>query len=342
MWKRQPKKELGVLERKAPSNPRYKNVVGRLNTGLTVDKLKGITAREYVKRRDEIHYRINKRQLFELYNEYERADEENFADSEYLNRSGEDYDDVGAGGGKSPTPRSPRIVTHSEQAVPAYEKPYLLLDVRPVEQFNLGHLMQARSYPYTMIRRDFMHPEVFRFKNVENNLIICYCDDERMSLDVAKTLVDRGVDNVFLLTGGMNEFATHYPSFVEGHVPDLPTPPQRPKPFAFLAPIREDGSALAGGGGDDYSSGGGGGGFAGGRAHVFTAGSSRSGPATARSTAASSRRSQRSSSRGGGGDDDAQSESGMSVRSNFSVAESIYSRATSRKGLYRNPPHALG
>jgi len=334
MWKRAPKKELGVLDRKPPSNPKYKNVVGKLNTGMTVDKLKGITAREYVKRRDEIHYRINKRQLFELYDEYERADEENFADSDYMG-GGRGGGGGGGGGGEEGGRHSPpRIVTHSELALPAYEKPYLLLDVRPVEQFNFGHLMQARSYPYTMIRRDFMHPEIFKFKNQENELIIVYCDDEKMSLDVAKTLVDRGVDNVFLLTGGMNEFAVHYPSCVEGHVPSLPTPPQRPKPFAFLAAIREDGV-----GGDDS-------GLAsarGGRP-VFSAGggAARGSPLTARSSAASSRRSQRGGAAVGGADaDDTRSESGMSVRSNFSVAESIYSRATSRRGLYR-PPSLLG
>ena len=149
MWKRQPKKPMGLLEKRAPSNPKYKQVMGKLNTGLTVDKLKNITSREFVKRRDEIHYRVNKRQMYELYEEYELADEEHFG-------GGVDMSALTEG---SPGRHTPRIVTHSEVATPAYEKPYLLLDVRPAEQFQIGHLMQARSYPYTMIRRDFMHPE---------------------------------------------------------------------------------------------------------------------------------------------------------------------------------------
>jgi rhodanese-related sulfurtransferase len=250
-----------------------------------------------VKRRDEIHYRINKRQLYELYNEYEYADEEQFS------RENNDLNASDGGEGRI----TPRIVTHCMEDLPSYEKPYLLLDARPVDQYNVGHLMQARSYPYTMIRRDFMHPDIYKFKNVENNLIIVYCDDERISRDVSKTLVDRGVDNVFLLTGGMNEFSLEYPSFVEGKVPSLPSPPQRPKPFEFLRTIGEDREEEVGGD------------------HVFM----RS-PLTARSNA-TSRRSQRSSA-SRRGEDDSKSESGMSVRSNFSVAESIYSRAMSRKG----------
>lgn len=61
-----------------------------------------------------------------------------------------------------------------------------------------------------------MHPEFYSFKNKEEMLIIIYCDDERISQDAAKLFVDRGTDNIFLLTGGLIEFATDYPSFVEG------------------------------------------------------------------------------------------------------------------------------
>lgn len=331
-----------MLERKVASNPRYKDVQGKLNTGLTVDKLKSITPREYVRRKDEIHYRINKRQLFELYDEYERDQEHFGGDSPVY-------------GGQERTGHTPRIVTHSELAMPEYDKPYLLLDVRPVEDYNRAHLMQARSYPYTMCRRDFMHPDIYKFKNKENTLIILYCDDERISRDVAKTLVDRydgisvalgnvlpslssplrlihrGTDNIFLLTGGLHDFALEYPSYIEGDVPNLPSPPQRPKPFAFLLPIGENAEDFEG---DDATQ----------RGQRSSRGQRV--PLTARSNAsrASLRpplvpmtgRSRMGVRSGGGmrGDDDARSESGMSTRSNFSVAESICSRAMAKKGAW--------
>ena len=44
---------------------------GVLDTGLTVDKVKLVSSSEYARRRDEIFYRITRKQLSELYEEYE-------------------------------------------------------------------------------------------------------------------------------------------------------------------------------------------------------------------------------------------------------------------------------
>jgi hypothetical protein len=52
----------------------FSSILGILDTGMTVSKLKVISSSEYARRRDEIFYRITKRQLSELYGEYE-ADE---------------------------------------------------------------------------------------------------------------------------------------------------------------------------------------------------------------------------------------------------------------------------
>lgn len=78
-----------------------------------------------------------------------------------------------------------------------------------------------------MLLRDKLHPEMYEFKNKEESLIIVYCDDEMRSRETCKILVDRGIDNVFLLTGGMIEFAAKYPHYVEGEMPDIPVSPTR-------------------------------------------------------------------------------------------------------------------
>lgn len=192
------------MEKRVPKSDKYAHIRGTLDTGMTVDKVKFVTAREYSKRRDEIFFRINKAQLYELFNEYEADEYESIAET-----------------GK--TDNNLRIVTHSEASGPSYEKPYLILDVRESAAFNEYHLLQARTFPYTMLRRDQMHPEVYRFRNKPETLIIVCCEDEKISQDSAKILVDRGVDNVYLLTGGINEFAYDYPAFIEGRPP---TPPK--------------------------------------------------------------------------------------------------------------------
>jgi centrosomal protein CEP41 len=190
------------MERKVPKNDKFAHIPGRLDTGLTVAKVKFITAQEFAKRRNEIFFRLSKGQLYQLYGEYEAVENESMNDCyEY--------------GGMS----SPKIVTYSEDAEAINVKPYLIFDVREPEDYLRCHLLHARTYPFTMMRRDKVHPELFNFKNKPETLIIIYCDDEKMSADAAKLLVDRGADNIFLLTGGRLEFGAVYPSFVEGELP---------------------------------------------------------------------------------------------------------------------------
>jgi len=215
-----PQKGLAPLERRVPKNEKYSHVRGTLDTGLTVEKVKFVTAREYSKRRDEIYYRLNKNQLLELLNEYEIDEHESIAET---------------------SNNSLRIVSYSDTAGPVYEKPYLILDVRETDYFNDYHILQARSFPYTMLRRDQMHPEIYRFKNKPETLIIICCDDEKTSRESAKVLVDRGVDNVFLLTGGINEFAYDYPEFIEGNAPAPPKSASKPpRRSSALDRIAED------------------------------------------------------------------------------------------------------
>lgn len=203
------------MERRIPKSSKYAHIEGKLDTGLTINKVKTVTAHEYRVRRDEIFYRISKNQLYELYNEYE-ADEREMLGSDSPLRFGSDHGDSG-----------PRIVTYSDRDIPEYSKPYLILDVRETDEYRTCHLLHAKSFPYTMLRRDLMLPEIYQFKNKEERLIIIYCDDERISRDTAKTLVDRGVDNVFLLEGGLKEFGSAYPAFIEGMLPArLYTPPK--------------------------------------------------------------------------------------------------------------------
>lgn len=199
------------MERRVPKNEKYAHVRGTLDTGLTVEKVKFVTAREYSKRRDEIFFRINKNQMFELLNEYE-VDE---------------YESITETGN-----HSLKIVSYSDTAGPVYEKPYLILDVREVDFFNEYHIVQARSFPYMMLRRDQMHPEIYRFRNKPETLIIVCCDDEVQSRESAKVMVDRGVDNVYVLTGGINEFAYEYPMYIEGRPPAPPKSSKAPRSSA--------------------------------------------------------------------------------------------------------------
>lgn len=207
MHRRVEPKGLAPMERRVPKSEKYSHIQSTLNTGLTVNKVRNVTAREYAKRRNEIFFRITKGQLVELFNEYE------FDDDEAINNN-----NSGGGGYGS----QPHIVSHNANEQPTYTKPYLILDVREYAAFDSCHVLQAKSFPFTQLRRDMLHPDIYKFKNKPESLIIIYCNDERDSKDAAKTLVDRGIDNIYLLTGGLNEFTVDYGEYIEGVPLELP------------------------------------------------------------------------------------------------------------------------
>lgn len=151
---------------------------------------------------------MSKHQLYQLYCEYEVDEYEDIAETER-------YDD------------GPLIVTYSDTSKPNNAKPYLILDVRDSEEFNSYHLMQARTFPYVMLRRDQVHCELYNFRNKDGCLIIVVDDDEKIAHEAAQVLVNRGTDNIFLLTGGILEFAQDFPSYVEGNLPSHKLSPRK-------------------------------------------------------------------------------------------------------------------
>ncbi|XP_074646869.1 centrosomal protein of 41 kDa-like [Tubulanus polymorphus] len=93
--------------------------------------------------------------------------------------------------------------------------PYLLLDVREEDEFSRCHLIRALSYPSAMLSRsvNYETKEMLSFKNQRGKIIILYDEDERIAHKCATTLVQRGYDNLFLLSGGLK---VAYKTFPEG------------------------------------------------------------------------------------------------------------------------------
>ena len=61
-----------------------------------------------------------------------------------------------------------------------------------------------------------MIPELFRFKNKPDKLIIVYMSDERKGCAAANLMTEKGYENVFLLSGGIEQFNEEFNSLVEG------------------------------------------------------------------------------------------------------------------------------
>ncbi|XP_032232310.2 centrosomal protein of 41 kDa B isoform X2 [Nematostella vectensis] len=108
--------------------------------------------------------------------------------------------------------------------------PYLLLDLRDKEAFDKCHIIGALHYPSSMLSRSYNYftKEILIFKNKLGKIIILYDEDERLAAPAATTFVQREVDNVFMLSGGLKVLAKKFAQgMITGTLPAscLPTPP---------------------------------------------------------------------------------------------------------------------
>ena len=56
---------------------------------------------------------------------------------------------------------------------------FLLLDLREADEYQKWHIKESINFPAANIARDKTIPELYRFKNAPDKLIICYMLDER-------------------------------------------------------------------------------------------------------------------------------------------------------------------
>ena len=99
---------------------------------------------------------------------------------------------------------------------------FLLLDLRDPDEHQKWHIKESINFPAVNIARDKTIPELFRFKNAPDKLIIIYMLDERQGVQYAQLLSEKGYDNVFLLSGGCEQFLQDYQNLFEGT--DIPIP----------------------------------------------------------------------------------------------------------------------
>ena len=84
--------------------------------------------------------------------------------------------------------------------------PYLLIDVREEDAYAACRLRTAKHFPSSRLSRAFQFEtnELRSFRNGPGKIIVVYDEDETMAPRAATILVQRGYDNVFMLSGGIN------------------------------------------------------------------------------------------------------------------------------------------
>ncbi|KAG8440078.1 hypothetical protein GDO86_006030 [Hymenochirus boettgeri] len=96
---------------------------------------------------------------------------------------------------------------------PYEDCPFLLLDVRDRDCYDQCHIIGAKNYPTAMLART-MNPftsEILQFRNAHGKIIILYDEDERVAIQTATTMCERGFENLFMLSGGLKVIAQKFP-----------------------------------------------------------------------------------------------------------------------------------
>jgi len=266
-------KKKDVLSKKVPVNPKYQNVKTRIDTGASAS-LKRIEElrKNHRYKKDEIFKRMKVSIFAELVSqvaqvwsmEVDRFDlhtsrsditENDATNDESRSEDLEDgsvserhlLQDVVSGVGEvelQSGSNSPSVTVENflestaEITMPELTSlPYLLLDVRDRREHEQCRILGSLNYPATELSREnYASKEMLLFKNKPGKIIVVYDADEKIAPHVATVLVQRGIDNVIMLSGGLKLLNKKFPScFMSGTLPSNAFSPRldrkgRPKP----------------------------------------------------------------------------------------------------------------
>ncbi|XP_075259670.1 centrosomal protein of 41 kDa-like isoform X2 [Convolutriloba macropyga] len=99
--------------------------------------------------------------------------------------------------------------------------PFLLLDCQDEEDFNKCHIVGAINFPKSRLSRavNYEISPMYDYKNKAGKVIVAYDADEQIAVHVVTSLVERGYDNLFMLSGGLKVTYQKVPTLITGTLP---------------------------------------------------------------------------------------------------------------------------
>ncbi|KAG1672351.1 Centrosomal protein [Nymphon striatum] len=201
-----------ILNKRIPTNPKFNHVKPVVDTGASlskhVEKINAMKS-DFKYKSDEIFIRIKITTLVQLVNSrnYDEIEDANKDQSEKLTGPMEaKFISVVHGLGEMDLNQS-NLIKHEKSDEPL---PYLLLDVRHDDSFKQCRIKSAQNYPASMLNRsvNYETKELLQYKNKTDKVIIIYDENETIASVVSTTLVQRGYDNVFMLSGALEHLET--------------------------------------------------------------------------------------------------------------------------------------
>lgn len=228
--------------RRIPKNNKYDTVTGKVDSGSSISKLKAraeYLAANYRYKKGEIFKRMRASTLAQLIIEAAEAtvnvdldgldDAASFAAQSAASQppvaTSPEMPEEDASGMSSTTARSTLLgVIHGVGALDvdarrqlpplAMEKPpFIVLDLRDPDEYEACHIRGAANFHHVRLSRaqNYWTPQVFEYINKPDRIIILYDEDEGIAHKAATTIVQRGINNVFMLSGGLKVFADKIP-----------------------------------------------------------------------------------------------------------------------------------
>ncbi|CAF3006763.1 unnamed protein product [Rotaria sp. Silwood2] len=197
-----PKSQINILDKRIPRKPKYENIQATIDSGDSLTK--------FLKRHEELRTYSNasQRTLTDKNRPQTQDSERSIATSrstlQSVIRGVGEMDLYNKHTNRSSTIISTPKITNNEQIDLAYEEcPYLIVDLRDKDEFNINHIASAHHYPATMLSRctNNESKELLIYKNQKGKIIVLYDEDERIAPRAATIMVERGYNNIFLLSG---------------------------------------------------------------------------------------------------------------------------------------------
>lgn len=209
-----------MMEKKPQQNTKYKNVSQVVDTGKTIKDVQFISDQLVSKRKSEMFKRIKASTIIKLLNQNTQTESIYNLGNEGENMPIDDSHSVVSSKTANTAMSHKTTVTAVTYATEMLgnlaEIDFIILDLREESDYKDYHIKEALSFPGVQISRDKFLNQMIMMKNKESKMIIVYHNDERNGVPYAGLLFQKGYDNIYFLSGGIEEFVKKYPEYTEG------------------------------------------------------------------------------------------------------------------------------
>ena len=213
-------------EKKLKENPKFNHIKSLVDTGSTIKSNQFMSDQLISKRKSEMFKRLKGSTIIKLL----KSTQEKQTESIYNLGNGveqtspplgeEQKDDnksvISQQTAKSNISNITAVTYATDMLGNLSETDFIILDLREESEYERIHIQESINFPGVNIARDKFTQQMIMMKNKPGKMIILYHNDERNGIPYANNFFQKGYDNVYFLSGGIEEFVKNYPDYLDG------------------------------------------------------------------------------------------------------------------------------